>query len=583
MNWVNRRRASSVASVPFIVTTLLLLACSPANPVPGPVNPAQPATRTAPKVLQIATQDEYAYLIEYGRVASTSPAPERFYYFHANLTVFDLQGNPVAHAAQKLPSIQDGDWKLNPDGTMEVTWKLRPNVLWQDGTPLTADDFVFGYEVAMDPKLVVPGGTDSLKAIVGVRAADPNTLVVNWRSNWMYGNVNNHDGIPAIPKHLIEPLYRSSDAVAFESSQAWRAEFVGLGPFRITEWALGSGIKAEAFDKFFLGRPKIDRIEINWMPIDVLVSRTLAGAVDLIPVDAHAKPNQLVEIRQQKGANWGTGFSDYSLIRALKFNLREGAPWATDLRFRQAIAYSMDRPALIEAAGGDVSAVTYFTLFPEDPVLRLAEQRGLQKYQYDPARGQQLFADAGWTKGPDGILRNSAGPVGPFYCCRYATTGSENIRESLIWVDAFKKAGLDAQHPVPALPAGLAGTDLRKAGNFNWGGQITNWNMTVGSHFLSVATDQMPNDTNRWTGINTGGYTNPLYDKLVAERFAAVPVAERQEKEVQLVKIIADDLPVIPTYYNPSVIFAREGVTGVARGAVLNTAFQVNIHEWDIK
>lgn len=314
------------------------------------------------------------------------------------------------------------------------------------------------------------------------------------------------------------------------------------------------------------------------------MAQILANSIDVINVGAHGKPNQLNEIRQQKGANWGSGGSNFTLVRVLKLNVREGAPWAQDFRFRQAMAYSMDRLALIEAAGGTADSVTSYPVAPEDPAFNLAERAGVNKYPYDPTRAQQLFAQAGWTKGTDGLLKNGAGQqIPPFNCCRYADTGSENIRESLIWGDALKQAGVDAQHPIPALPAGLAGTELRKAGNFGWGGQITNWNLTAASHFLSITSGQMPSDANRWTGQNNGGYSSSAYDTLVAERMATIPVVERLQKEVQLLRTIADELPVIVNYYNPSIIFAREGVTGVSREIYMNTAIHVDIYKWDIK
>ena len=51
--------------------------------------------------------------------------------------------------AVKIPSIEKGSWKLNSDGTMDTTWKLRPNVKWHDGMPFTSADLVFTYQVKL--------------------------------------------------------------------------------------------------------------------------------------------------------------------------------------------------------------------------------------------------------------------------------------------------------------------------------------------------------------------------------------------------------------------------------------------------
>src|SRR5439155_24363657 len=109
----------------------------------------------------------------------------------------------IPAADVKVPTVQDGDWKVNPDGTMEVTWKIRPDVYWHDGTPLTADDFTFGLEVLRDPALGVAGLGEVLN-ISNLRAVDDKTLAVTWNKVSIQGNTNSTEGIPAIPRHQLE-------------------------------------------------------------------------------------------------------------------------------------------------------------------------------------------------------------------------------------------------------------------------------------------------------------------------------------------------------------------------------------------
>jgi ABC-type transport system substrate-binding protein len=128
--------------------TVLLVGCaqSPAaRPADGGAAPSQSAATTgAPKTLRIAIDESNEPRAGMPVFASGNQAAiEHFLMFDAGLTVYDQDGNLQPRIATKVPSLADGDWKVNPDGSMQVTWKLRPDVLWHDGAPLVADDFVF--------------------------------------------------------------------------------------------------------------------------------------------------------------------------------------------------------------------------------------------------------------------------------------------------------------------------------------------------------------------------------------------------------------------------------------------------------
>src|SRR5438046_9043776 len=97
-----------------VEAALLLVGCSAPQPAATPKSEAVAPVASGPKVIRMAVQTEFAYLIQYGHVPPGNPGPERFYIFHSNFTTFDEAGNPVAQMAEKIPSIQDGDWKVNP-------------------------------------------------------------------------------------------------------------------------------------------------------------------------------------------------------------------------------------------------------------------------------------------------------------------------------------------------------------------------------------------------------------------------------------------------------------------------------------
>jgi peptide/nickel transport system substrate-binding protein len=582
---VNVRRIAALTGA-----VLILLACGPAAPTaPAPSvgeNP-QSSVRTGPKSIVMGFRSSLSPLLSYGRPLTTSTEPnEHWFMFHANLSTFDVDGNVVPLLAQKVPSTSDGDWKVGADGSMEVTWKLRPDAKWHDGTPLTAQDFAFGYEILRDPKLTV-GPLGDLSSITRVEATDPQTFVVTWRTLSQWGAHNGMWGIPPLPRHLLEELYRTGDTEAFENSPIWGPQWVGLGPFRVTSITPGVELQAEAFDSFVLGRPKIDRVTFRIIPdLQVLQTNVMAGTVDVVTPGASLKPEHIFEL-QRTWANDGEAFTIPVHGRTLFLQWREPtAPWVEDLRFRQALIHSMDRAEWVDALQSNLTEVLHYYAAADDPLNRLAAQRGIVKYDYDPTRAQRLFAEAGWNRGADGLLRNAAGRTVPFLCCRQAAVDAADNRESLAMVDVLKKAGIQAEHPLPDTPAGLSAADARKFTTLNKQGQISPYRFSEQGWFLTQVGSQSPSEENRWVGANTSGWSSPAYDGLYEQMRRTLEAGPRQELQLQLLKMIAEELPVIPLWYEPLGVVYRKGLVGINRrphSPPLTAMTTWNVYTWDLR
>src|SRR5207247_2216909 len=93
-------------------------------------------------------------LVIYGKVEPASLALRPFrqqgaaanlpkYAFNAALARIDSQGAPQPELLESLPTLNTRTWQVFPDGTMQSTYTLRPNLTWHDGQPLTSEDFVF--------------------------------------------------------------------------------------------------------------------------------------------------------------------------------------------------------------------------------------------------------------------------------------------------------------------------------------------------------------------------------------------------------------------------------------------------------
>ena len=183
--------------------------------------------------------------------------------FHNGLAIYDESGQLQPRLARKVPTIEDGDWRVLPDGGMDVTWQLRSDAKWHDGRPLVADDFVLGMQIVQDAE--VPArrarGVDQIADVV---APDSETVVVRWKQTFMLANAATLELMPAVAQHLVGDAYRQGDKQAVVNHPYWAREFVGLGAYRLGRWELGSELEALAFDQYFLGRPKIDRLLLRY-------------------------------------------------------------------------------------------------------------------------------------------------------------------------------------------------------------------------------------------------------------------------------------------------------------------------------
>ena len=223
---------------------IVLAGCAPAPPTPrtdsGPgVRPAGP-----PTTLRIASVREPVDGIALFGGGGDANA-QHTSVFHAGLTAYDGQGRLLPRVARKVPSIADGDWKVLPDGGMEVTWKLRPGARWHDGTPLSSEDFVFGIQVVRDPEVPLPR-TGGVPLVREVTAPDPETLAIRWSQTYFGANQGSPTEFPAVPRHIVGDLYRQGDKQALVNSPYWAREFVGIGPYKMGEWAPGAYTEARA-------------------------------------------------------------------------------------------------------------------------------------------------------------------------------------------------------------------------------------------------------------------------------------------------------------------------------------------------
>lgn len=500
--------------------------------------------------------------------------------FNAELAILDERGLPYPYLAEAIPQLNTDSWRVFPDGRMETTYRLRPNLTWHDGVPLTADDFVFARRVYGTPEF---GLASSLPvgAMEEVLAPDPATVVIRWDRSYPGADTLVESDFPPLPRHILEQPLEQALAGGWESFTGhpyWTREFVGAGPYRLDRWEPGAFIEAVAFDGHVLGRPKIERIRIVFISdANTALSNLLAGEVHLA-MDLAVGFNQAVTLRREwEPRHAGTVLLHPNQWRATKFQFRADLvnPRALlDVRVRQALAHGVDKQAVNDAIYQGEGIIAETMVPPMMDYYPIVE-RTMAKYPYDPRRSEQLMAEAGFTKGPDSVF---ASPTEGRFSPELKTNASPEFEMEMGAMAAiWRQVGFDIQEAV--LPAAQAQNAQVRA---SFSGMYTHSSGLGEAALVDQVTARIPGPENRWQGGNRGGWSNPEYDRLVAAFATTLDRNERARQIAEMVRISSQDVFAISLFFatQPMVhVAALKGPQLVAPGAVMGW----DIHTWEFR
>lgn len=560
-----------------ILGVALLAACAPSVPARGPGSGSTSGgtvTREQ-KTLTIAAKRELKSFARFTGAAAGGGSPGA-----GNNSIAKIAHNYLAvrdgsseefhpQLALALPSVEDGTWVVNGDGTMDTTWRLRSGVSWHDGTPFTADDLVFGLRLFSDTEFPVPP-TEHVRQMQSATAPDPTTFVIHWASLAATGA--DPTDVDPLPKHLLGALYQT-DKMAILTTPLLTSQFVGLGPFRVVDWTEGVGVTFERFDDYYLGRAPIDRVIVRYVAdANAMLAGVLAGAVDVV-LSPSVELDTAAELKQR----WeGTGNrvltslsgSQQFLRPQFRTELAQPHNGSPNLTVRRALLHAIDRVAVAEASSNGLAPPADSWFAPSSP-LRPEVESSIPQYPYDLARARQLLADAGWAPGPDGVLVDGAS--GERFESRIAgrpATGAD--RTLAVVADGWKPLGIDVGIEILS-PAAAA--DRKTMGSEP---------LALLSSFPASPTMLPPmhssllaSDANRWTGTNFQGYSNPRVDALIDRVNATIDPRDQIPLHRQLIQEAMNDVALMPLYWEVAPTLIAKGVSGVVAD---NTW---NIFEWD--
>jgi len=487
-------------------------------------------------------------------------------------------GTPSPRLLTELPSTHNDTWKVNPDGTMEVTYKLRPDAKWHDGTPFTADDVVFSWEVDRDPN--IPNGNQAaVKLISKIVAMDPQTAVATWSQTYSFADRLEHREFFPLAKHLVEPLYRENKETIL-AQPYFGDQYVGLGPFKVVSWDHGSSIELTANENYFLGRPKLDRIRVLIIPDpSTAVANMQAGAVNVFLPTGGPDYDQLKPLADI----WKNDGKGQVVTESIRWRFAEPQKSAVaqpadlrDPRMRQALLMSINRAELTRSLLGDLGVVADSWVHP-----RFAEfaqvKDSITFYPYDQRRAQAQYAELGWTPGADGVLQKSGAKLQ-----LVLTYEQDEEKDAAIMRQDLKAAGVDAD--LLNIPNVML-RDAEYRASYT-GIQLAQNPMGTLSAVRRFAGEQTPTAANKWAGTNRGSFANAEWDDIGSRLRTALEDDQRLGLERELLQVFSAQLPTLPIQYEIQAVPVQgfkglEPISGVPHtGNIMHTT---NAYLWELK
>jgi peptide/nickel transport system substrate-binding protein len=402
---------------------------------------------------------------------------------------------------------------------------LRRDFLFHDGTTLTVRDVVATYTALMDPDMGSPRRA-VLTRVRDVRATSEDTVVFE---------LSAPDA--AFLEAATVGILPARQAV---SSKLDDRDLVGAGPYRIASIDDDEAVRLNAFDGFADGRPGIEAIEFRVVPDELMRAMELRhGTIDL--VENAIDPDTVRWLgANADGLTVTRGPSDSFQYLGMNFE----HPALKDVRVRRAIAYALDREALVEHLLEGQAEVATGLLPPH----HWAYTDHVRRYHHDPARARRLLDRAGFPD-PDGD-----GPR-PRLVLDYKTTTQElrrRIAEAM--ADQLRRVGIELD--IRTYEWGTFYADVKR-GSFHlyslaWVG-VTDpdiYRMVFNSAMIPPA------------GNNRGHFRDRRMDVLTERGATALDRGKRRRIYARIQRLAARRLPYIPLWWPQNVIVATTALDG---------------------
>lgn len=484
---------------------------------------------------------------------------------------------------ERIPSLENGDAQIKPADVyldsagnitstvtsvitqvnqIEITYHWNPKLSWSDGTPLTAADSVFAYELA---KASAPGEEARLLLSQTARyeQIDTHTTRATLKPGLIGPDYFLSYWTP-LPRHVLQ----GTDPAEIHQSR-FAQQPLGYGPYMLEEAQAGE-LHLARNPHYYGEQPPIPYVNVTFLrDLDTAITRLEQDAIDIVAAD-RVQSSNFASI-QANANELQLSYQPNPIWEHIDFNLDTEV--LQNINVRRAIALGTNRKAMVKVLYDDHIPVLESWILPEQSLAAPLDQ--LSRYPYDPEQARKLLDQAGYTDSDGDNIRSSnslsltlnlitsEGPVRQIVADMFAKDMQAiGIKIEVITLSSTEMFALEG----PLFTRGFDMALYAWIAGPNPGG-LQLWGCTG-----------VPSEKNDWRGENFVGWCFRDADRAIRAASTTLDLEERKAQYLLHQKLWTQEVPVLPLFQRLSVTVANKSIRNIKPDALAPITW--NIAEW---
>jgi peptide/nickel transport system substrate-binding protein len=509
---------------------------------------------------------------------------------------------PAGGTIEEAVAYQGGDFDLDQ---LSATFTLLPDLTWSDGTPLTAADSAYSFNLQADPDIL--GFEYTNQRTASYEAIDDRTIVWTGVPGFKDASYYTNYFIP-LPEHIWGQFTPAELIEAEESSRTP----LGWGPYIIDEWVQGDQVTLHKNPNYFRadeGLPVFDTVVYRFVGSsgNANIAALLAGECDIIDMTSGLSDQTELLIELHNSGQINTSIVPGTVWEHIDFGIQpleyddgyqigvDRPDFFSDVRTRRAFLMCMDRQSLVDTIFFGQSIVIDTYIPPNHPLFN----PDVRHYDFDPVAGSVLLEEVGWVDddGDPFTPRLAQGvtnvPDGTKLEIIYETTGGTLRKQvTAILQQSLAECGIQANIEIDESGGfwdRIFGRNF-ELGEFAWityveppcelyiSGLIAG---PIGETWISIMDGQERTITSDWDGQNIIGFANEDYDLACNTALNSLPgQPEYEAGHLEAQRIFAEQLPVAPLFLRTMLAATRPDMCNFIMDPTAGSEFW-NIEEFD--